>query len=189
MIALLGARCDGDFGLTVFKFPKRKNIYGPMQVESRIDQNPYISPQLTLWGRGGSTVIRGNLLVIPIEQSLLYVEPLYLSAEEKPLPELKQVIVAYGDQVVMQPTLPLALEAIFNPRFVASRAASGEVLDTPVREPAQQALDHYQRAQDRLRQGDYRGYGQELERMEQVLREAVEAEAAETAGMEPGAGS
>lgn len=175
MIAWLCAECDGNFDLTVFKFPKRENIYGPLQVESRIDQNPIISSQLTLWGRGGSTVIRGNLLVIPIEQSLLYVEPLYISAEEQPLPELKRIIVAYGNRVVMQPTLSLCLQALFAPRFVAS--GEGEGLPTEaLREKMRQAWEYYQQAQASLRRRDYRGYGQALERLERILREAAETE-------------
>jgi len=175
MIAWLCAECDGNFDLTVFKFPKRENIYGPMQVESRIDQDPTISPQLTLWGRGGSTVIRGNLLVIPIEQSLLYVEPLYISAEEQPLPELKRIIVAYGNRVVMQPTLSLCLEALFNPHFVAPEGGEGLPAEA-LREKIQRAWEHYQEAQEALRRGDYRAYGQALERLERILREAAETE-------------
>jgi len=104
MIAWLCARCDGEnYGhLLVFRFPKQELVYGPMQIEARINQDPYISEQLTLWQQEGSRVIRGNLLVIPIKNSLLYVEPLYLTAERSALPELKRVIVAYGQKVVME---------------------------------------------------------------------------------------
>lgn len=181
LIAWLCAECDGDFELTVFKFPKQENIYGPMQVESRIDQDPVISSQLTLWGRGGSTVIRGNLLVIPINQSLLYVEPLYISAEEHPLPELKRIIVAYGPRVVMQPTLPLALAAMFDPRFETPTGGEEGWKVGELREKMQQAWYHYQQAQAHLRRKDYRGYGQELERMAQLLREGAATEILPTA--------
>ena len=88
-----------------FKLPKERLIYGPMQVEALIDQNTEISRQLSLWDQRGSRVLRGNLLVIPIDHSLLYVEPVYLVAEQNDLPQLKRVIVAHGDRVAMEPTL------------------------------------------------------------------------------------
>jgi uncharacterized protein len=103
MIAWLAARSDPpDYGkLIVYEFPKDKLVYGPFQIEARINQNTEISQQLSLWNQMGSRVIRGNLLVIPIENSILYVSPLYLRAETGQLPELKRVIAAYGDHVVM----------------------------------------------------------------------------------------
>ena len=108
MIAWLAARCDPpDYGkLIVYEFPKEKLVYGPFQIEARINQNTEISQQLTLWNQMGSRVIRGaNLLVIPIENSILYVSPLYLRAEHGHLPELKRVIASYGEHVVMKETL------------------------------------------------------------------------------------
>src|SRR5881227_1294642 len=116
MIAWLAARCDApDYGkLIVYEFPKERLVYGPFQIEARINQNTEISQQLTLWNQMGSRVIRGaNLLVIPIENSLLYVTPLYLRAEHGHLPELKRVIAAYGEHVVMKETLAEALSALF----------------------------------------------------------------------------
>ena len=113
--------------------------------------------------------------MIPIEQSLLYVEPLYISAEEQPLPELKRIIVAYGNRVVMQPTLSLCLEALFNPHFVAPEGGEGLPTEA-LREKIQRAWEHYQEAQEALRRGDYRAYGQALERLERILREAAETE-------------
>ncbi|GAI06415.1 unnamed protein product, partial [marine sediment metagenome] len=103
MIAWLAAKNDQpEYGnLIVYKFPKEKLIYGPMQIEARIDQDSEISQQLTLWGQKGSTVIRGNLLVIPIEKSIIYVEPLYLRAEKGEIPELKRVIVSNGSDVMI----------------------------------------------------------------------------------------
>src|SRR5439155_254109 len=80
--------------LVVYNFPKQKNVYGPRLIDARIDQDPIISQQLSLWNQRGSTVIRGSLLAIPIEQSLIYVQPLYLAAEQGALPELRRVIVA-----------------------------------------------------------------------------------------------
>lgn len=115
LIAWMAARSDGEnYGqLVTYRFPKQELIFGPLQIEGRIDQNPDISAQITLWDQGGSEVIRGNLLVLPIGNSLLYVEPLYLRAENGQIPELKRVILAAGDTIVMQPTLGEALLALF----------------------------------------------------------------------------
>ncbi len=116
MVALLVARQDGEnYGqLMVIDF-KGKLVYGPAQVEARISNDPVISSQLTLWSQAGSQVIRGNLLIVPIGQSVMYFEPVYLQAERSPLPELTRVIVAYGDEIVMEPTLTDALLRIFGP--------------------------------------------------------------------------
>jgi uncharacterized membrane protein (UPF0182 family) len=98
----------------VYTFPKQSLVYGPRQMEARIDQEPTISQQLTLWNQRGSQVIRGNLLVIPIHRSLLYIEPLYIAAETGQLPELKRVILGLGDRIVMDPTLEGAIERVFS---------------------------------------------------------------------------
>ncbi len=115
MASWLAARMDGDhYGeLVVFDFPKDKLVFGTAQIEARISNDPDISAQLTLWNQSGSQVIRGNLLVIPIEDSVIYVEPVYLQSTENPIPQLPRVIVAYADRVVMEPTLTMALEAVF----------------------------------------------------------------------------
>ncbi|MCB0197288.1 MAG: UPF0182 family protein, partial [Anaerolineae bacterium] len=115
LIGWMAARSDGEnYGqLVTYRFPKQELIFGPLQIEGRIDQNPEISSQITLWDQGGSQVIRGNLLVLPIDNSLLYVEPLYLQAENGQIPELKRVILASGDQIVMRTTLAEALIALF----------------------------------------------------------------------------
>jgi uncharacterized membrane protein (UPF0182 family) len=114
MIAWLAARCDGArYGeRLVFNFPKQSLVFGPRQIEARIDQDPTISQELTLWSQSGSQVIRGNLLVIPIGQGLLYVEPLYLQAEQGELPELKRVILSNSEDIVMEETLDLALASL-----------------------------------------------------------------------------
>ncbi len=117
MISWIGVRNDGDhYGeLFVYRFPKQKNIYGPQQIENRINQDSVISQQLNLWSQGGSEVIRGNLLVIPIEDTVLYVEPVYIeSSNETSLPEVKQVIMAYEDHIVMEETFDKSLEKILN---------------------------------------------------------------------------
>ena len=118
LIAWLAARSDGaEYGkLLLYKFPKQKLIYGPNQIEALINQDPVISQQISLWNREGSRAIQGNLLIIPIEQSLLYVEPLYIEAEENSLPALARVIVVYENQIVMAKTLDRAINAIFQPQ-------------------------------------------------------------------------
>jgi uncharacterized membrane protein (UPF0182 family) len=117
LASLMVARQDGEhYGeLMVIDFPKNKLVYGPSQMEARISNDPVISSQLTLWSQAGSEVIRGNLLVVPINQSVVYFEPVYLQAEQSPIPELTRVIVGYGDEIVMEPTLTDALLKIFGP--------------------------------------------------------------------------
>lgn len=118
LIAWLAARSDGEnYGkLLLYTFPKERLIYGPEQIEARINQDPVISQQISLWNRQGSRAIQGNLLIVPIEQSLLYIEPLYLEAVQNSLPTLVRVIVAYENRIVMAPTLEEALQAIFKPQ-------------------------------------------------------------------------
>ena len=186
MIAWMAARCDPpNYGkVLVFAFPKEKLIYGPQQIESRIDQNPGISQQLTLWNQGGSKVIRGTLLVIPVENAVLYVEPLYLAAQAgAALPELKRVIVAYSDHVVMQPTLGEALAEIFGGTVEAPPGlAVGPITPSQptvqvqktlssVKSLIQQANEHFERAQQYLRQGNWSGYGQEIQALGQLLKQ------------------
>jgi uncharacterized membrane protein (UPF0182 family) len=168
MIAWLAARCDApNYGkLIVYEFPKDKLIYGPFQIEARINQNTEISQQLSLWNQMGSRVIRGNLLVIPIENSILYVSPLYLRAETGQLPELKRVIAAYGDRVVMEDTLEGALAALFQG---TATPAPGAPAIAGVDQRAQEALDHYTRAIARLKAGDWAGFGAELDALKPLL--------------------
>ena len=135
MVSWMAARMDGDkYGeLVVIAFPKDKLVFGPAQVEARINNDPVISSQLTLWDQAGSEVIRGNLLVIPVEDSLIYVEPLYLQAESGAIPELTRVIVAYGDVVVMEKDLPSALDTIFSgtPTGPTTTVPSGPTTTVP----------------------------------------------------------
>jgi uncharacterized protein len=163
MIAWLAARCDPpDYGkLIVYEFPKEKLVYGPFQIEARINQNTEISQQITLWNQMGSRVIRGNLLVIPIENSILYVTPLYLRAEYGHLPELKRVIAAYGERVVMKETLSDALSALFTAPVAAT--------EMPRSGTAQEALDRYNQAMERLKSGDWAGFGAQMEAIRGVL--------------------
>ena len=175
MIAWLAARCDlPDYGkLIVYEFPKDKLVYGPFQIEARINQNTEISQQISLWNQMGSRVIRGNLLVVPIENSILYVSPLYLRAESGQLPELKRVIAAYGDRVVMEDTLPAALAALFKESVpvAALPASAGASTAGPADARAREALGHYDRAIDRLKAGDWSGFGTELDALRPLLEE------------------
>jgi uncharacterized membrane protein (UPF0182 family) len=177
MIAWLAARCDApDYGkLIVYEFPKEKLVYGPFQIEARINQSTEISQQITLWNQMGSRVIRGaNLLVIPIENSILYVSPLYLRAEHGHLPELKRVIAAYGEHVVMKETLAEALSALFM-ETGAAPAVSSTTEETPVTgraaNPAREALDRYNQAVERLKSGDWKGFGTQFDAMRALLEE------------------
>jgi len=133
MIAWIAAHCDApDYGtITVYEFPKDKLVYGPLQIEARINQNTEISQQISLWNQMGSRVIRGHLLVVPIEDSLLYVSPLYLRSKTGQLPELKRVIAAYGDHVVMAETLAGALAALFPEPFSGPTPADARAARHP----------------------------------------------------------
>jgi uncharacterized membrane protein (UPF0182 family) len=181
MIAWLAGRSDPpNYGrLIVYNFPKQKLVYGPRQIDARIDQDPVISQQLALWNQRGSTVIRGSLLAIPIDQSLIYVQPLYLAAAEQgALPELRRVIVAHGNQIAMEPTLEQSLARIFGGRALpAATAAATPQPGAPSAQPpgdrgvAQRALEIYQRSVEARRRGDWAAYGAEPKRLEETLRE------------------
>lgn len=168
MIAWMHVQCDGeDYGrLGVFKFPKQSLVYGPLQIEARMNQDPFISQQFTLWDQRGSNVIRGNLLVIPVDQNLLYVAPIYLQAEAGQIPELKRVVVACGERVAMAETLEKALAAVLEPG-----AGPAEARTWP--EVARSAQEHYRRAQECLRNGDWACYGEEMRALEEDLEELV----------------
>lgn len=176
MVAWMAARSDGEhYGtVLVYQFPKQKLIYGPMQIESRINQDSEISQQLNLWDQRGSQVIRGNLLVIPMSDALLYVEPLYLQAQQSKLPELRRVIVSYKENVVMETNLRLALEKIFGKSEDNSinQQPSGDNIGT---EEDLQALIFkanklFEDAQNRIQTGDWAGYGQLIEELEESLK-------------------
>jgi uncharacterized membrane protein (UPF0182 family) len=172
MIAWLYADCDGaDYGeLSIVKLSKDRLEYGPLQIEARADQDPLISQQLSLWNQHGSRVLRGNLLVIPVEDTFLYIEPLYLEAESGQLPELKRIIVAYDDRVVMAETLDQALLQVLNgDKDVTTPVTTEGDLESL----AAQAWEHYQAAQACLTANDWACYGQEQAALEEVLRAMV----------------
>lgn len=179
MIAWLYAHSGGpNYGqLGVYKFSKQELVYGPMQIESRINQDPTISAQLTLWDQRGSQVIGGNLLVIPIDNTLIYVKPIFLQAETSRLPELQRVIVAYRDHIVMETSLRAGLERIFG--IATGPPPTPEPGPTPAANDiaalARSAQAHYDRAQECLRAGDWACYGEEQAALQRDLQALVAA--------------
>lgn len=184
LVAWLAARSDGENygGLVSYRFPKQKLLYGPRQIEARIDQDPEISAQFSLWDQGGSQVIRGNLLVLPLGDALLYVEPIYLQAESGRIPELKRVIVASGDQVIIEETLAKGLAGLLGGMATPTLAeiqpepAAEEtqpVAGDTVGQLAESASAHYEAAQKALQQGDWAVYGAELDLLKADLDELV----------------
>lgn len=178
MISLLVGRNDGDnYGqLIIYKFPKSETIDGPMLIESRIDQDSEISPQLTLWSQKGSNVLRGNLLIIPIEDSLLYVEPVYLQADnENSLPEMKRVIVAYKNKIVMEETLDLALTKVFGQLTVKDDNKKPDIIididieNKDVEELVKKANELFTNAKEASQGGDWAKYGDYIKQLEEVL--------------------
>jgi uncharacterized membrane protein (UPF0182 family) len=187
LTAWMVARSDGEhYGqLEVFQFPKQKVVFGPRQIVARINQDQEISPLITLWNQQGSQVIQGTLLVIPIKESLLYVRPLYLKASDGKIPELKRVIVAYQNRIVMADTLEAALDRIFGggkttapsePQQTSAaanppNAQRGSQPATSRSSLATEARDHYQRAMQAQRDGNWALYGDEIRRLGELLQE------------------
>ena len=178
-ISWLAARSDGEnYGkLLAYFFPKDRLVYGPSQIENRIQQDTDITEQLALWSRGGSRVIRGNLLLIPLGKSNLYVEPVFLQAETGGLPQLKRVIVAAGDQIAMEATLEESIAAIFGAETPPTEpvvkplapAGSEKPVTTDITQLIEEAQQHYDKAQQYLQAGNWAGYGSELEALKAVL--------------------
>ncbi len=174
------ARSDGEhYGrMLVFQFPKQKTVFGPRQIVGRINQDQAIAPQITLWNQQGSEVLQGTLLVIPIEESLIYIRPLYLRSAGGRIPELKRVIVAHQNQIVMEETLERALDRLF-PRGQTAQtaaAATSERVAEGDAAPAQQsdqlilqAIEHYRRAMKAQREGNWGLYGDEIRKLGELL--------------------
>ena len=177
LAAWMAARCDGEnYGqVIVYTFPRDRLVFGPRQIDARIDQDAYISQQLTLWGQHGSDVIRGSLLIVPIEDSLIYVQPLYLVATDKGgLPELRRVIVAYGNDVVMEETLEAAIQRLFSGTLPSMHMVEKGAATTVVHQPKElgaQALEQLRKAREAIRKEDWTGYGKYLKELEETLRE------------------
>jgi uncharacterized membrane protein (UPF0182 family) len=167
MIAWLGARSDGGhYGeVLAFKFPKDTVTLGPAQIEARIDQDPEISQLLTLWGQGGSQVIRGNLLVLPVGNSILYVEPLYLQSEQTSMPQLQRIIVADQSGLVIAADLATAVSEL-----LGMEAREGEVRDWSTGEGMpEQALAAFRKAQAALQNMDFTEFGEAWQELGEIL--------------------
>lgn len=182
MTALMVARNDGEhYGqLVVYQMPKSKTVYGPMQIEAQIDQNTQISQDFSLWNSSGSKYSRGTLFVVPVEDSLLYVEPVYLEASNSAIPEVKRVIVAYKDKIAYEPTLGEALESLFGEGntggsdTVSNEGAeetAGSDKKPSMSEVIKSANDAYKAGQDALKSGDFAEYGKQMELVEKYLGE------------------
>ena len=178
MTGILMARNDGEhYGeIILYQLPKSKVVYGPMQIEAQIDQNTEISKEFSLWNSAGSKYSRGNLFVIPIEDSILYVEPVYLEATNSSIPEVKRVIVAYNDQIAYEPTLSAALESLFGTDDGSSSKKDdsdkddNKDADSMTREELiQKAQEEYDAALEAQKAGDWAKYGEHLDNLGEYL--------------------
>ncbi|MBE7024048.1 MAG: UPF0182 family protein [Ruminococcaceae bacterium] len=169
--------------LQVYKFPKDINVYGPMQIENRINSDMNISKELNLWSQGGSKVIRGNMIVVPIDNSILYVEPIYIaSSNQSTLPELKQVVVAYDEKIVMESSLESALYALFDekapqkpetPQTGGAEGAESTENETEVtyESAARRIIEEFRRAKQANAEGNWSGFGESMEALEKSIGE------------------
>ena len=167
MIAWMAARCDFPaYGqLLVYKLPKERLILGPAQVEAMIDQDTGVSQQISLWDQRGSRVIRGSLLVIPVEQSFLYVKPIYLLAEQASIPQLKRIIVSDGKRLAMEPTLEGALKVVFGDIPALAPAPR----DATTADPFGGARRELERAEKALRDGDWDAFGRAMQSLKATI--------------------
>lgn len=180
MTAIMMARNDGNrYGqLLVYKFPKNKTVYGPMQIEAQIDQNTEISKEFSLWNSSGSKYRRGDLFVIPINNSIMYVEPVYLEASNQAIPEMKRVIVAYGDKIAYESTLADALADLFGEdenggQSQSASASSGKNNSgkSNTKELIQKANEAYENAVNAQKSGNWKKYGDYLDELEKYLNQ------------------
>jgi uncharacterized membrane protein (UPF0182 family) len=171
MISWIAARCDFPaYGSMIFyQLPKEKLVYGPSQIEAMINQNTTISQQLTLWDQKGSRVIRGKLIVTPIENSFLYIVPVYLQAEGANFPQLKRVIAVAGDKVVMEPTLDAALGGLFGMPPPPASAVQAAAPPGGMQSALTVARGLLEEARKAMEQGDWAKYGTSMERLAQQL--------------------
>jgi uncharacterized membrane protein (UPF0182 family) len=185
LAAWMVARNDGaNYGrLAVYRFPRQSLVFGPNQIVNRINQDTDVSRQITLWDQRGSEVLRGELLVLPIEGALIYVQPLYLRAQGGRIPELKRVVAAHEGRVAMAATLDSALAALVggpigaSPPVVATEnpaAARPATISASSQALAQQAMDHYERARAAQRADNWAAYGEEMRKLGEVLRQLGE---------------
>jgi len=180
MIAWMAAKADfPDYGQVIaYKLPKERLTYGPLQIEAMIDQDDVISQQLSLWDQRGSRVIRGNLLVIPLDRSFIYVEPVYLIAEQTDIPQLKRVIVVYGKKVVMQPTLKQALQtALGAPEALAEKKPAAAPGPPRVQEALREKVkSQLEKAESALQDGRWISFGKAMDELKTLLQEQSESQ-------------
>ena len=175
LVGWLAAQTDGEnYGKFIsYSFPQGKHVYGTLQIENKIDNDPDISKEITLWSQGGSTVMRGNLLVIPIKNSLVYVEPLYITSQnEASLPEVKRIIVSYGDKIVMEPSLDEAFAKLFG-SYSQNSAESNEppmVITPETNTLLEEIKSEYNNLQNAAAQGDWEAFGKSMNKIEQLLK-------------------
>ena len=184
MTALMVARNDGEnYGqLVLYQFPKSRTIYGPEQIEAQIDQNTEISKEFSLWSSAGTKYRRGIMFIIPINTSILYVEPVYLEATNSSIPEVKRIIVAYNDKIAYEETLADCLISLFGTK--AQNGVSGSETTTPsqsggedsaanmsARQLAELVQEYFTKAQNAQKNGDWAKYGEYLDKMEEYLNE------------------
>lgn len=181
MVAWLAVRNEWDnYGrLQVYKFPKDINVYGPMQVENRINSDMEISKELNLWSQGGSKVIRGNMIVVPIKNSIMYVEPIYItSSNQSALPELKQVVVAYNEKIVMKSTLSDAIYALFGEKAPQEPTVNDEFIEEneiSYDDAAKRVVEEFKKVKDATSQNDWSGFGEAMKSLEQSVAELEES--------------
>jgi hypothetical protein len=180
MISWIAARSDGDnYGKLVnYRFPKDSLAYGPQQIISRINQRTEISQQISLWDQRGSEVLQGNLYVIPIEESIIYVRPLYLRAQDSRMPELKRVIVAHKDSIAMEPTLDQALQAVFRNGEAAEaddkdEQETGEQtqVQPEIKELVEEINQLFERSKQAQQKGNWSEYGNTLDQLTDKLQQ------------------
>ncbi|MCB1167878.1 MAG: UPF0182 family protein, partial [Leptospiraceae bacterium] len=172
LVSWMAVRCDAHRGLgdvLVFDFPRSRQLYGPMQIEARIDQDADISPQLSLWDQQGSSVIRGNLLVLPIENELSYAEPLYLQSDQSPFPELKRVIVASGTNIAMRDTLQAAVESVASNQRSTNPEGENITSQVSTGQLVRQAKEALRQAKAAAGSGNWKGFGEAMADLESTL--------------------
>ncbi|MGI6177671.1 MAG: UPF0182 family protein [Eubacterium sp.] len=197
MTALLLSRNDGDnYGdLVLYSLPKNRTIYGPMQIEAQIDQNTEISQDFSLWSQAGSRYSRGNLFIVPIEDSLLYIEPIYLEASNSAIPEVKRVVIAYNDKIAYENTLAEALVSLFGdyaadvPEDTVTNSGDGTDTADTVEELVKAAAEAYDNAQEALKEGNWDLYGDYMTELETALEKLSDATGADVTVSEPASGT
>ena len=166
------ASCEPEsFGkMTIYKYPKQETVYGPLQIESRIDQNTEISKDLTLWGQVGSRVIRGNLMVIPFDNSIFYIEPIYLQATQSKLPELKRVIVAAGDKVTMTPSINDGIAQLTSRTFSPKKNTPDSNQPTK-NNLTRKIIDAYSKVKESLKSSNWLEFGKRFDQLDGLMHE------------------